>query len=96
MTKKKIDGSLAPGDTTAHTVPRYARRRVVVAADAGARSCEDVRRLIHQATAHHAIRRSWLTTIQAAIQLGECDVVYRLTVGYVRRLREVGIVLWRG
>lgn len=36
------------------------------------------------------IRISWLKSIARAIQLGESDAAYNLTVGFVRRLREVG------
>lgn len=42
-----------------------------------------------------AVRQSWVATIRAAIRLGEDEAAYRLTIGYLRRLREVGVVLWR-
>lgn len=42
-----------------------------------------------------SVRDSWLRTIRAAIILGEADAAYRLTVAYVRRLRELGVMeLW--
>ena len=38
-----------------------------------------------------AIKRSWVQVIQHAIQRGDADAAYRLTIGYVRRLREIGV-----
>lgn len=37
--------------------------------------------------------RSWIACIEAAIRLGDRDAAFHLTVGYVRRLREVGVPL---
>ena len=36
------------------------------------------------------IRISWIIAVTRAIQLGEADAAYKLTVAFVRRLREVG------
>lgn len=37
----------------------------------------------------HNIVESWAYAIQAAIRLGDANAAYRLTVGLVRRLREL-------
>jgi hypothetical protein len=39
-----------------------------------------------------AIKRSWLMVIRHAIQQGDRDAAYRLTIGYLRRLREIGVL----
>ncbi len=39
-----------------------------------------------------SVQRSWLSVIRYAIDKGEADVAYRLTVGFVRRLRQM---TWR-
>lgn len=39
--------------------------------------------------------RSWIACIEAAIRLGDRDAAFHLTVGYVRRLREIGVALER-
>jgi hypothetical protein len=38
-----------------------------------------------------AVIKSWLATIEAAIRLGDVEAAGRLTVAYVRRLREIGV-----
>lgn len=38
----------------------------------------------------NALVLSWTSTIVRAIQLGEADAAYHITVAYVRRLREAG------
>lgn len=38
---------------------------------------------------HRAIRDSWATVIMRAIDLGDADAAYRLTIGLVRRLHEL-------
>lgn len=35
--------------------------------------------------------RAWTTTIKRAIELGDDDAAYRVTVAFVRRLRELGV-----
>jgi len=41
-------------------------------------------------TRHHArIAESWASTIRRAIELGEGDAARRITIGLVRRLREL-------
>lgn len=39
------------------------------------------------------VRISWIIAVTRAIQLGDRDAAYRLTVAYVRRLREIGATL---
>lgn len=34
---------------------------------------------------------AWLATIRAAIRLGQAETAAHLTVGFVRRLRELGV-----
>lgn len=36
---------------------------------------------------------SWMSTIRAAIRMGDAEAACALTVAYVRRLREVGLRL---
>ena len=39
-----------------------------------------------------AIKHSWVMVIRHAISQGDADAAYRLTIGYLRRLRELGIL----
>lgn len=39
-----------------------------------------------------AVKQSWRLAIQRAIALGDADAAYRLTVGFVQRLRELGVL----
>jgi hypothetical protein len=39
-----------------------------------------------------AIKHSWVMVIRHAIGAGDADAAYRLTIGYVRRLREIGVL----
>lgn len=41
---------------------------------------------------HHAIVRSWADTVETAIRCGDPDAAYRLTVAFLRRLRELGVL----
>lgn len=50
------------------------------------------REALHEMTkVQHRIRQSWMQSILAAVCLGLPDAAYRLTVAYVRRLREAGV-----
>jgi hypothetical protein len=39
-----------------------------------------------------SIKRSWVMVIRCAIAAGDADAAYRLTIGYLRRLREIGVL----
>jgi hypothetical protein len=41
---------------------------------------------------HHRILDSWLRSLRCAIEMGDADAGYRLTLGLVRRLREIGVL----
>lgn len=41
--------------------------------------------------AQRSIRDSWTRTVRRAIELGDADAAYRLTLGFLQRLRELGV-----